>query len=51
MGLLIQAGLKFSLGLIFSFILAGLDYRFGWSELPDWLVAAASVFALSLIIG
>jgi len=25
-----------------GFILAGLDYRFGWSQLPNWLIVAAS---------
>lgn len=38
----VVSGLLFILG----FILAGLDYRFGWSELPDWLVAEASVLLL-----
>ena len=26
-----------------GFVLAGLDFRFGWTEVPGWLVAAASV--------
>ena len=32
-------------GMIFltSFILAGLDYRFGWSHLPSWVIWTATV--------
>ena len=26
-----------------GFVVAGLDYRFGWSYVPDWVVIAASV--------
>ncbi len=42
-----QAGQKRVIGLnalqfIAMFILAGLDYRFGWSEMPEWLVWLAS---------
>lgn len=35
-------------GLLFlaGFLLCGLDYRFGWSALPGWVVAAASVSLL-----
>jgi len=35
-------------GLVFvgGFVLAGLDYRFGWSELPDAAIIAASVVLL-----
>ena len=29
-----------------GFIVAGLDFRFGWSKIPTWLVAAASVILL-----
>ena len=29
-----------------GFILAGLDYRFGWSEMPLWLTIAASIVLL-----
>ncbi len=29
-----------------GFVLAGLDYRFGWTHVPDWLVTAASVLLL-----
>ena len=31
---------------IAAFVLAGFDYRFGWSNMPTWLVAAASVILL-----
>lgn len=36
-------------GLMFvgGFVLAGLDYRFGWSQLPGWLTAAASAVLLA----
>ena len=30
-----------------GFILAGLDFRFGWSEIPGWVTAAASVVLLA----
>jgi len=33
------SGLMFLLG----FIVAGLDFRFGWSHLPCWLIIAASI--------
>lgn len=36
------AGLLFVLG----FVVAGLDFRFGWSRIPFWVVAAASVVML-----
>ena len=36
------AGLLFILG----FVVAGLDFRFGWSRIPFWVVAAASVVML-----
>ena len=29
-----------------GFVLAGLDFRFGWTHVPGWLVAAASVLLL-----
>jgi protein-S-isoprenylcysteine O-methyltransferase Ste14 len=38
-------------GLMFlcGFIVAGLDFRFGWSRLPDWLVVLAVIlFVISL---
>lgn len=36
-------------GLMFvgGFVLAGLDYRFGWSQLPGWLTAAAGAVLLA----
>lgn len=45
-----QKGVVALSGLLFiaSFILAGLDFRFGWSEVPGWVVwAASSIFVLS----
>ena len=35
-------------GLMFlcGFIVAGLDFRFGWSHLPNWLIAVASILFL-----
>ena len=35
-------------GVIFllGFVLAGLDFRFGWTQAPGWLIAAASVVFL-----
>ena len=45
-----QAVIKFLSGVIFlaSFITAGLNYRFGWIILPDWVsYAAAVVFLLA----
>lgn len=36
------SGLLFVLG----FIVAGLDFRFGWSDMPTWTVAAASAVLL-----
>ncbi len=29
-----------------GFVLAGLDYRFGWSDVPGWLVAGAALLLL-----
>lgn len=31
---------------IASFVLAGLDFRFGWSNIPSWVVAIASTLLL-----
>ena len=31
---------------LLGFLLAGLDHRFGWTRLPLWLIAAASVLLL-----
>lgn len=38
-GVLALSGLMF----IGGFVIAGLDFRFGWSRMPDWVVTAASV--------
>lgn len=43
-GVVKLSGLMFAAG----FAVAGLDYRFGWSRMPQWVTAAASaVFLLS----
>ena len=42
-GVLAFSGLMFVLG----FVLAGLDYRFGWSKMPAWVVVVASVLFLA----
>ena len=41
-GVLAASGLLFVIG----FIVAGLDFRFGWSHVPLWLVIAASAVLL-----
>ena len=41
-GVLAFSGLMFIAG----FVVAGLDYRFGWSYMPAWVVIAASVLFL-----
>ena len=41
-GVIAVAGLMFLAG----FVVAGLDYRFGWSYVPGWVVAAGSVLFL-----
>lgn len=41
-GVVAVSGLLFVLG----FVIAGFDYRFGWSEMPDWVVITASVILL-----
>ena len=41
-GVLAFSGLMFIAG----FVLAGLDFRFGWSSMPRWVVIAASVLFL-----
>lgn len=43
-----QKGVIALSGLLFlgGFIVAGLDFRFGWSHVPTWLVIAASVVLL-----
>ena len=45
-----QKGVVALSGLLFvaSFILAGLDFRFGWSEVPCWVIwTASSIFVIS----
>lgn len=45
-----QKGVVAFSGLIFiaSFILAGLDYRFGWSDMPSWIIwCYTTLFLLS----
>lgn len=36
-------------GVIFllGFVLAGMDFRFGWTQVPGWLIAAASIVFLA----
>ena len=41
-GVVAFAGLMFIVG----FVVAGLDYRFGWSDMPAWVVITASVLFL-----
>ena len=41
-GVLAFAGLMFIVG----FVVAGLDFRFGWSQMPSWVVITASVLFL-----
>jgi len=41
-GVVALSGLMFIAG----FVVAGLDFRFGWSKMPDWVVIAASVLFL-----
>lgn len=41
-GVVAISGLMFAVG----FVVAGLDYRFGWSHVPLWAVAVASVVLL-----
>ena len=43
-----QKGVVGFSGLIFlvGFVLAGLDYRFGWSRMPLWVILAASLLFL-----
>lgn len=43
-----QKGVILAALLVFvgAFVLAGLDHRFGWSDMPDWLVTAGSVLLL-----
>ena len=43
-----QKGVVAFSGLMFiaGFVVAGLDFRFGWSEVPTWVIVAASVLFL-----
>ena len=41
-GVVALSGLMFIAG----FVVAGLDFRFGWSEMPIWVIVAASVLFL-----
>lgn len=46
-GVVVISGLLFLL----EFIVAGLDYRFGWSQIPSWLIIVASVvFLISYVL-
>lgn len=48
-----QKSVVASSGLMFlaSFIVAGLDWRFGWTNMPNWLVwAATGLFLLSYVL-
>lgn len=44
-----QKGVVAASGLMFigAFVLAGLDFRFGWTKVPMWLVMAAAVILLA----
>ena len=35
------------LAFVLSFVLCALDFRFGWTEVPDWLVVSAAVIQLA----
>ena len=43
-----QRGVVAAAGLLFvaGFVVAGLDFRFGWSEMPSWVVISASAILL-----
>lgn len=45
-----QKGVVAASGLMFiaGFVVAGLDYRFAWSQVPVWVVIAASVLFLAV---
>ena len=45
-GVVALSGLMFIAG----FVVAGLDYRFGWSQMPMWITAAASVLFVGAYI-
>lgn len=44
-----QKGVVAASGLMFigSFVLAGLDFRFGWTNVPAWLVTVAAIVLLA----
>jgi len=44
-----QKGVVAASGLMFlgSFVLAGLDFRFGWTHVPGWMVTAAAILLLA----
>lgn len=42
-GVVAFSGLMFIVG----FVVAGLDFRFGWSAMPDWVIITASVLFLA----
>lgn len=44
-----QKGVVAFSGLMFigSFVLAGLDFRYGWSDIPAWVIAVAAVVLLA----
>ena len=44
-----QKGVLAFFGLMFiaGFLVAGLDFRFGWSNMPNWVVVTASVLFLT----
>ena len=42
-GVVVLSGLMFIVG----FVVAGLDFRFGWSNMPTWVVITASVLFLT----
>jgi hypothetical protein len=44
-----QKGVVAASALMFlgAFVLAGLDFRFGWTKVPMWLVIAAAVVLLA----
>ena len=45
----LQKGVAILCGFIFvgGFVVAGLDYRFGWSRVPDWVIVTASFVLLA----
>lgn len=47
-----QKGVVGLSGLMFigGFVVAGLDFRFGWSNMPQWVVIAASVLFLAAYV-